>query len=229
MWSYKIHDYPSEWGLYDHFLYDEKLPDFSQDDFETLKKKLSKYDTAHHIPNSSLIKIVKDHLNDVQTGARISASINPPAAVSAGAQWRMDKGPDISWKSDGAQLTEIPADTYKIIFRSLFGWTKPATQTINVVDGSVIFAAGVYTPLPTGSVRVNLNPADVVTAGAQWRLKRGQNMAWHNSGETISPIPIGSNKIIFKTIKKWIRPADKIIRINANNAVNVTGRYQSRR
>ncbi len=76
VWSYKNHSHGSSWGVYDHLNYDEAQPDFSYDtpeeigrlpDFqydtpEELDRKLKKYDTLrHHVPNSSLINIIKTY------------------------------------------------------------------------------------------------------------------------------------------------------------------------
>jgi aryl-phospho-beta-D-glucosidase BglC (GH1 family) len=62
MWSYKTHEYPSSWGLYNHNLYDDLLPDFDLDDKDALERKFLKYDTLiHHAPNTSLINIFKKY------------------------------------------------------------------------------------------------------------------------------------------------------------------------
>ncbi len=63
MWSYKMYDYPSEWGMYDHFGDDESIADFQNDSLNDLNRKISKYDTAtHHLPNASLLKILKGYI-----------------------------------------------------------------------------------------------------------------------------------------------------------------------
>lgn len=64
LWSYKSHDYPSEWGLYNHSLYAQTLPDFNRDGYADLEKKIQDYDTVnHHTPNLSLIQRVSYYAN----------------------------------------------------------------------------------------------------------------------------------------------------------------------
>ncbi len=66
LWSYKVHSYPNNWGLYNHFLYDETLPNFDEDSQADLERKLSKYDTAlHHVANVSLINAVTGSLDRI--------------------------------------------------------------------------------------------------------------------------------------------------------------------
>jgi len=66
LWSYKVHSYPNNWGLYNHFLYDETLPNFDEDSQADLERKLSKYDTAgHHVANVSLINVVTGNFNRI--------------------------------------------------------------------------------------------------------------------------------------------------------------------
>ncbi|MEI8012586.1 MAG: cellulase family glycosylhydrolase, partial [Candidatus Omnitrophota bacterium] len=63
VWSYKNHDHATSWGVYDHFFYNEALPDFQYDSQGNLEAQLGKYDTLrYHVPNKSLINIIKTYM-----------------------------------------------------------------------------------------------------------------------------------------------------------------------
>lgn len=63
MWSYKTHQAPSEWGLYNHTYYNDDPPKLREDSFCTLVEKFDKYDTlGHHTQNVSLSELIEDNL-----------------------------------------------------------------------------------------------------------------------------------------------------------------------
>ncbi|OGW98431.1 MAG: hypothetical protein A2Z81_08245 [Omnitrophica WOR_2 bacterium GWA2_45_18] len=62
MWSYKVHDDPSQWGMYTHAFGEDSVPDFSTDSYSVLEEKLKQYDTLdHHDLNDSLADILKSY------------------------------------------------------------------------------------------------------------------------------------------------------------------------
>lgn len=60
MWSYKAHDYPTDWGMYNHDGYNDALLNFFNDSIEELIRKIQAYDTLqNHSANSSLNSILQ--------------------------------------------------------------------------------------------------------------------------------------------------------------------------
>ncbi|MBZ0165343.1 MAG: hypothetical protein K8I00_00950, partial [Candidatus Omnitrophica bacterium] len=77
----------------------------------------------------------------------LTTNIEPPEAVAAGAQWRVESGPDTSFKNSGDSIT-LPAGTYNVMFSDVFGLITPNTQTITENLGNPVNAIGTYDPIP---------------------------------------------------------------------------------
>lgn len=77
----------------------------------------------------------------LQTGSLI-VSITPPAALEAGAHWRLDGG---AWQNSGAAVGGIPIGQHIIEFVDIPGWTKPGNQTVAVTNGQTLQTSGAYT------------------------------------------------------------------------------------
>lgn len=72
----------------------------------------------------------------------VQATLLPPEAVSAGAQWRLDGG---AWLSSGVILSSIPQGVHTLEFSSVPGWICPPPQDISVAQGQVATIAAEYT------------------------------------------------------------------------------------
>jgi hypothetical protein len=99
----------------------------------------------------------------------------------------------------------------------IVGWISPADGTTK----AVLWIPS-NQPLPTGGLQVNITPYDAVAAGAQWQLDGG---AWHNSGDTVSALVIGSHYVTFSTIAANITPSAQTVTIVANQTKAITGTY----
>jgi len=84
-----------------------------------------------------------------------------------------------------------------------------------------------YTPPPTGSLTVYINPADVRNQGAQWKLTSGPDTSYHNSGDTISDLPTGDYTLYFSGVAGWTRPPSHnttiTISVGANSRTDTYG------
>ena len=76
---------------------------------------------------------------------------------------------------------------------------------------------------PVGSVQVTLQPADAVTAGAQWMLDGGP--VWQSSGTTLTGISAGAHTVIFNTVDGWSSPAAAPVTVVASATTPATGTY----
>ncbi|SPF48491.1 Putative cysteine peptidase (modular protein) [Syntrophobacter sp. SbD1] len=75
-----------------------------------------------------------------QTGS-LSVSISPPAAVSAGAKWRVDGG---AWQNSGATVSGLAVGQHAVNFSTVTNWTAPAGQTVTIDNGLTTTATGTY-------------------------------------------------------------------------------------
>jgi hypothetical protein len=76
---------------------------------------------------------------------------------------------------------------------------------------------------PTGSLRIDIEPAEARSAGAQWRVGGG---SWRNSGETVSGLSPGTHTVSFNDIPNWSRPGDFNVTIAAGQTTTGSGTYQ---
>lgn len=74
----------------------------------------------------------------------------------------------------------------------------------------------------TGSLTVNITPAEAVTAGAQWRVDSG---AWQTSGATVSNLSSGDHTVSFNSVTGWQSPANQTVSIVAAQTTPATGTY----
>ena len=103
-------------------------------------------------------------------------------------------------------------------------------------DASVYYVVGTtgwgstFGGLPTavwsagscGGVQVTISPPGVVSLGAQWQVDGG---AWHNSGTTVSSVPVGSHTVAFSSVTGWTTPANQSVTVSANQTTAVAGTY----
>ena len=80
-------------------------------------------------------------------------------------------------------------------------------------------------PGPTGSLQVTLDPADAVTAGAQWSVDGG---AFQNSGATVADLSVGSHAVTYKTVTGWTAPASESVSITDGNTTAISRSYTLR-
>ena len=71
-------------------------------------------------------------------------TIEPAAARSAGAQWKLTSGFDTDWKDSADTITDLPAGSYTITFKEVSGWTRPADISVNITAGTLETRTGTY-------------------------------------------------------------------------------------
>ena len=75
-----------------------------------------------------------------QTGS-LTVTITPAAAVTAGAQWRVDSG---AWRNSGTSASGLTQGSHLLSFKSIIGWVTPVTQTVTIAAGENTLATGTY-------------------------------------------------------------------------------------
>ena len=175
-------------------------------------------------PGNQTVSLEKDQTATVsgtytQQNGSVKVTISPSAAVSAGAQWRVDSG---SWHNSGYTQSDIVVGTHTVAFRSISGWTAPGSKSVTIENGQTTSTSGTYTQ-QTGSLTVTIDPSAARSAGAQWRVVDGDT--WHNSGDTQSGLAVGDHTVEYKAISGWATPGNQIVTIENNQNTNTTGIY----
>ena len=149
--------------------------------------------------------------------ASLSAIINPPGVVAAGATWRVDGGP---WMASGAVTGGLALATHQIQFSDVSLWITPANISVTPTNQMVVVVTGLYSQV-TG-LAVDLLPAEAVATGAQWRISGGD---WTNSG-TLLPLPVGSYTVEFKPISGgWLSPVSQTAVVSNQHVTELSGMY----
>ena len=71
----------------------------------------------------------------------LTVAIAPPAAVSAGAQWRVDGGP---WRNSGDTQSNFTVGSHTVEFKSISGWTTPGSRSVTINSNQTTAASGTY-------------------------------------------------------------------------------------
>ncbi len=146
----------------------------------------------------------------------LKVTISPPAAVSAGAKWKVDDG---AYKSSGATVTGLEAGSHVVSFNTIKGWVTPQSQTVPVSLGTNI-ATGAYSPI--GSVEVTITPA-VLAETATWQIDSG---ATEKSGATATNLQAGtSHSLTFASFDDWNLPTNASVFVKTNATAKVTAAY----
>lgn len=74
-----------------------------------------------------------------------------------------------------------------------------------------------------GSLRVTIQPAEAVAAGAKWRLV-GSSW-WRDSGDVEYDLPVGEHSVEFSDMSGWVKPAVQTVVVAADQTAEVTGTY----
>lgn len=113
-------------------------------------------------------------------------------------------------------------------------FTLPTSESIGLKDVTITFPGDGEGDLvstktdaftvtgDSGSLTVTIQPANANARGAKWSLGDG---TWYSSGDTATPVGVGSQTIIFGAVVGWTAPADKAVTIIADQTTAVTGTY----
>jgi hypothetical protein len=88
---------------------------------------------------------------DQQTGS-LQVTISPPAAVTAGAKWRVDSG---AWRDSGYTESGLTVGSHTVEYNTVTGWDTPINETVQINDGLTTTTTGTYTQ-QTGSLQVTI-------------------------------------------------------------------------
>ncbi|MGA3179365.1 MAG: IPT/TIG domain-containing protein [Verrucomicrobiota bacterium] len=153
-----------------------------------------------------------------QTGS-LEVTMQPPAAVAAGAMWQVDGGP---WQTNEAVASGLATvTTHTVAFTNLPGWATPANLTVSITNGMTNLVTGTYAQ-ELGSLEVTITPAAAVTAGAAWQV---DGMGYTNSGATVANLSAGNHTVSFNAVSDWDTPANQTVAISNGVTSQATGVY----
>ncbi len=155
-----------------------------------------------------------------ETGS-LTVTLSPADAVTAGAQWQVDSG---SWQSSGTTVSGLSTGIHTVSFKSIDGWTAPASQSVSITANQTKTVTGTYTQTTqqTGSLKVTISPQEAINDGAQWQVNGG---SWQNSGAVVPDLAVGTHSVKFKTINGWTAPSNQTVTISAGVTKAVSGTY----
>jgi len=146
----------------------------------------------------------------------LQVTLNPDAAVTAGALWQLDGG---SWQSNGVTAT-VAMGYHTVAFKALVGWQTPTNQTCWCAANTTQSIAGLYQAI--GSLKVNLSPSAAVTAGARWQWDNG---SWLTNGATVTNLLTGLYTINFNSLTGWATPASFPVTIAQDTTTSTNATY----
>ena len=111
-------------------------------------------------------------------------------------------------------------------------WQLTGQQSNDPGHGSILLLAHyvdvsfgnvAVTPLNVGGLQVTISPSEAATAGGQWR--RVGTTTWHNSGDTETNVPTGSQTVEFKDVTGWSTPGNADVTIVDGETATAGGTY----
>jgi hypothetical protein len=157
-------------------------------------------------------------IDPIPTG-QLTVTLGPESAVAAGAQWNVDGG---AWQDSGATVSSLSAGAHAVNYKTVTGWTPPASKQVTIGGGQTATVTGTYLQ-QTSSLRVTISPAAAVTAGAEWSVDGG--VTWRASAATVNGLPVGPCTVIYKPLAGWTEPTPELVTIVTGQTATATGTY----
>ncbi|MHC4676330.1 MAG: chitobiase/beta-hexosaminidase C-terminal domain-containing protein, partial [Planctomycetota bacterium] len=88
----------------------------------------------------------------IQQTGYLEVTIQPPAAVTAGAQWKVDS--DVVWRDSG-DTAILPVGSYTVEYSVISDWNEPNSQPVQINDGQTTTTSGIYILQTVASLIIN--------------------------------------------------------------------------
>jgi len=88
----------------------------------------------------------------------LQVTLGPAAAITAGAQWRVDGG---TWQNSGVSVGDLSVGNHTLSFNTISGWMTPSTQTVAIKATSVAKVTVTYPFAAQGTYNGLFMPANV--------------------------------------------------------------------
>lgn len=123
-------------------LYIGKRPGQAEDPFYGMLDEIRVYNGA--LASNEVLALCLASTNCEPTYGAATCAIEPAAAVSEGAQWRLTSGAQTNWNDSGAVVSNLTAGSYTVSFKTVADWTEPISRVIQVSIGQIAQASGTY-------------------------------------------------------------------------------------
>ncbi|GMW00566.1 MAG: hypothetical protein AMXMBFR84_17030 [Candidatus Hydrogenedentota bacterium] len=153
---------------------------------------------------------------------KLTMNLSPQEAVNAGARWSIDNGS--VWRMSGEQVT-LPAGSYTVVFNeiSLANLRKPGNILVQLNDNDTLTIEGEYQER-TGSLKITIEPSDVLPLGAKWMLDGGLDQ--FDSGHLLNDLAVGNHVVTFTEVTDWLKPLPMQVTVQENDTLEVTADYE---
>jgi hypothetical protein len=152
-----------------------------------------------------------------QQNGSLRVILDPPTAIAAGAQWRLDGG---IWLDGGTTVSNISVGAHLIDFKPAAGWDAPASESVTMLEAGSLTLTRSYTPA-VADLSITLEPAAARTAGARWSIDGGP---WLASGTT-NTVAAGAHAIAYQSVPLWISPSNEPISMISGIPLALTRNY----
>lgn len=177
-------------------------------------------------PTSVILSGTKNVTANFATGdpnlGTISVTIQPAAAVTAGAHWKFNSS---GFMNSGSSATTVAlgANQNYLQFQTVPGWVAPNSFYVTVGGGQTTNVVVTYQQdITPGLLTVIVSPPDAVAAGARWHINSG---AAQSSGATISLSP-GTNYVVsFDSVSGWGTPQNQTISVQRSQTAIINANY----
>ena len=151
-------------------------------------------------------------------GAALSISLDPVAAVTAGAQWRVNNG---DWQASGAVVSNLSVGSFLVEYQTVEAWEAPDEEYVTMAEGELKELVRTYIT-EQGSITVTIQPDAAITAGAQWRLNSG---SWQQSAVSVN-VASGSYTVDYSSVTGWLSPETEVVSISNGYDLVQTATYR---
>jgi pimeloyl-ACP methyl ester carboxylesterase len=156
----------------------------------------------------------------------VQVTIEPDAAVTAGAHWRLDGG---AWQASAASVGSVTSGAHQIEFQTVPGWTTPATQPVTVQRAGNVIALGQYSPPPGLSLITFVSPKTGPIAGGTLLTIEGANFSTNAAvsigGRTASNVTfVSATRLMAVTPASPVfGSAEIVVNTGASSVTNANG------
>ncbi|MEK6676620.1 MAG: peptidoglycan DD-metalloendopeptidase family protein [Planctomycetota bacterium] len=133
----------------------------------------------------------------------VTATISPPEANSAGAQWRVAGGP---WRDSGFTEQAVLAGFQVVEFKPVAGWLHPINRTISVANYDSVSLADTYIDQGTEPLIVSVSPNSGPLEGGSEVTIAGANFA-DPAVVTFGGVPATETTVVSQTEIRTKSPA----------------------
>src|SRR4051812_15399721 len=142
----------------------------------------------------------------------LTVNLSPSAAVTAGAQWRVDGG---NWRNSGATVKNLSNSAHTVEYKALTGWIAPTSTNVSLTNNVTTTVTGTY--VQPAAVAVTLTPST-----GQWQIDGG---AWRNSGTPATGLTPGPHTISYNALSNYSSPASETVTLVGNQTTNLARSY----